>query len=245
VRYSIETLNKNMLEQHTQMRRELQSRHEEMTNNINQEQLGANVKKTKVSRLCRRILNIDGNSDDRRRRLNKAEDVDDEYLPFTLDAEWKEDSVIGKQSRILLEVDGLEELGEEEKKREAQIIDDLAAIKEALKLLSPPTTGPPKQTNRGKGGKKKKSGKVEDEENLFSRVVEDEYEESGQDRLLQNSLSEQMEMIQLELEAQNEKVDTKIEMIHQELEAQNEMIGKLEDLMVRLLDATQQEQKQE
>ncbi|EJK59753.1 hypothetical protein THAOC_19983, partial [Thalassiosira oceanica] len=227
VRDSIGTLNKNMLEQHTQMRRELQSRHEEMTNNINQY--------------------------DRRRRLNKGEVVDDEYLPFTLDAEWEEDSVIGTQSRILEEVDDLEELGEEEKKREARIIDDLAAIKEALKLLSPPTTGQPEQTNRGKAGKKKKSGKVEDdEENLFSWVVEDEeHEEPGHIRLLQNSLSEQ-------IEAQNEKADTKIEMIHQELEAQNEKIdavdtkvdtlsakiGKLEDLMRRLLDA-QQEQTQE
>ena len=71
--------------------------------------------------------------------------MDDEYLPFTLDAEWEEDSVIGTQSRILEEVDDLEELGEEEKKREARIIDDLAAIKEALKLLSPPTTGQPER----------------------------------------------------------------------------------------------------
>ncbi|EJK57101.1 hypothetical protein THAOC_22892, partial [Thalassiosira oceanica] len=183
-----------------------------------------------------------------RRLLITAEDVDVGYLPFNLDVDWEDDSIRGKQSQILEEVDELEEFEEEEKKRDSQIIDELQAIKEALKLLSPPTTGQPNQTNRGKGGKKKKSGKVEDdEENLFSRVVEDEeHEEPGQDRLLQNSLSEQ-------IEAQNEKADTKIEMIHQELEAQiNEKvdalsakIGKLEDLMLRLLDATRQEQKQE
>ncbi|EJK59231.1 hypothetical protein THAOC_20576 [Thalassiosira oceanica] len=225
VRDSIEILNKNMIEQHIQMRKELQARHQEMTNDINQ-----------------------------------SGDVDVGYLPFILDVDWEDDSIRGKQSQILEEVDELEEFEEEEKKRDSQIIDELQAIKEALKLLSPPTTGPPKQNNRGKGGKNKKSGKVEDdEENLFSRVVEDEeHEEPGQDRLLQNSLSEQMEMVHQKMEAQNEKADTKIEMIHRELEAQNvkidavdtkvdalsAKIGKLEDLMLRLLDA-QQEQTQE
>jgi len=105
------------------------------------------------------------------------------------------------------------------------------------------------ETNRGKTAKKAKTKK----KNLFDQaeVEDDEHERPGKDRLLQVSLSKQIETKIGKFEAShNEKIGY-LENKMDKLEAsQNEKMDKLEvkidalsGLMAQLLDATQQKQE--
>ena len=115
---------------------------------------------------------------------------------------------------------------------------DINNIGEAISLKA-------EETSRGKTAKTKKM-KKKMKQNLFSQAKSVEDEENGglgRDRLLQVSLSKQVEA---KIDSQNGKID-KLEAKMDKFEASQDKlevkIDALSGLMARLLDATQQKQE--
>jgi len=146
---SLGKINKNIMTQHTQMRGELQDRHQDITNDVNQhttcmsnylgiqiiKALGGKVKK--LSPKCSRLLGVSG-----RRRLNE-EDNEGEY-PFVIDVlGWTEGSMIKQLENIIQEVDETEELSKEQIMQGTDISKELQEIKAVLGIQPPPRSPPP------------------------------------------------------------------------------------------------------
>lgn len=102
---SLKTINVNMVKQHTQMRKELQSRHTDINNSINQYTtcmsnfLGKQIFEAleaetgPLSSLCQRILNLDPSG---RRRLTEGEEP-----PFDLGVKWTGKSLMATQELMV------------------------------------------------------------------------------------------------------------------------------------------------
>ncbi|KAL7552860.1 hypothetical protein ACHAWF_016105 [Thalassiosira exigua] len=132
---SVGSVNVNMVEQHTQMRKELQKRHEDITNDVNQyttcmaNHLGVQMYKAfpkaetdPLSSTCVKVLGLDSD----RRRLNEN---------FQLRVHWKKGSLVAQQTEILeLENKIVEDLGNVTEKEDAimQELENVTAKEDAI-----------------------------------------------------------------------------------------------------------------
>ncbi|EJK77642.1 hypothetical protein THAOC_00512 [Thalassiosira oceanica] len=142
-------INSNMIKQHTQMRKELQNRHQDITNDVNQyttciaNYLGTEI----ISRfpdttvgplnsLCRQLLGLTD-----RRRLEDGTEVHSD-APFNIDVSWGEESIVMQQQASMeMEIEILD--------KEERILKALSKIENAVGINCGNTRCEQEETNIG------------------------------------------------------------------------------------------------
>jgi len=261
IRDAFGTTTVNMMQQHTQMRQELQSRHQDITNDVNQYTtcmsnfLGIQIftalpdaTADPLDSKCRGILGLSG------RRLEEG----DKENPFNLGVTWGSDSFVSKISQQTEILENLKEKWDDLQSKWDNLQSKLDGITQSVEDVKDrlPTVSDPNEGGAGKSKPRPKAKKhkvdnndvVEDtdaedqsniEHHLFERNLLDTVDyvsnESDIDEKM-DEMTEKLDSVESEIKTANDALNAKVESMKGEVDAIKGKVEKIENSIEDIKD---------
>lgn len=232
---ALETVNKNLLEQHIQMRSELQDRHQDVANDVNQfttcmsNYLGIKIFEAleadtdRLSALCSRLLGVGSSGS---RRLEQADP------PFNLNVRWSDNSFVSKMEKRDLVTS----------EKEKYILSELGTIQSALGIVSSssikatstdaPNGAESVSLSRSKGGKLVGFGT----DNLFNDEMSTASNGAGEPMDYNPRAKSKLEVMEADIQTVKAKVESKFDIMENKFDIMENKFGTME----RKIDALEE-----